>query len=154
MDNRRLRDQIQPLLRDREALLDEMDRSRERALRLREELEVAEDAELEADRLRDRIRDAAAAAGEEDNLREQLEDMNVVLHETYEHLNRANNEITRLQGIIDWLHHDDSDLARSDSCHTSSARSTPRSSSASYSNPSSGTRGETPDSSPSPGRRT
>jgi hypothetical protein len=63
-----------------------------------------------------RFRDAATAAGEENNLREQLEDMNVVLHETYEHLNRANNEITRPQGIIDWLHHDDSDLARSDSC--------------------------------------
>jgi hypothetical protein len=72
----------------------------------------------------------------------------VELHETYAHLNRANNEITRLQAIIDWLLQEGSD--RASSHPTTPSQSTPRSSSASRSASSSNARDQTPDSSPSP----
>jgi len=52
--------------------------------------------------------------------------MNVELHETYAHLDRANNEIARLQTMIDWVHQEDPDFARPDFCPSSSAGSTPK----------------------------
>jgi hypothetical protein len=72
----------------------------------------------------------------------------VELHEAYAHLNRAKNEITRLQSILDWLNQDGSDRATSHP--TTPSQSTPRRSSASRSASSPGFRDRTPDSSPNP----
>jgi predicted nucleic acid-binding Zn-ribbon protein len=156
--NCNFRQQAQRLREDRQAAFGEIDRLRTQVPHLQEQLQGTEDAEAEAEYLRDQIQDAAAAAHENALLREQLEDMNVELHETYAHLDRANNEVirlhdefTQLQTASDWLYQDDPDIARPDSRSGSSAGSTPRSSSASRSTPSSG-RDETPDSSPSPPR--
>lgn len=126
-----LRNQIQGLWTENHQLRGDNNRLHDDIYNLRKQLRHAAGTEDEANRLREQVRDAADATGENNDLHEQLEDLDVELRDTYAHLNRANNEITRLQAIIDWLLQEGSD--RASSHPTTPSQSTPRSSSASRS---------------------
>lgn len=148
IENCNLRNQIQGLWTENHQLRGDNNRLHDDIHNLRKQLRRAADTEDEAGRLREQVRDAADAAGEDNDLHEQLEDLDVELHDTYAHLNRANNEITRLQAIIDWLLQEGSD--RASSHPTTPSQSTPRSSSASRSASSPNARDQTLGSSTSP----
>jgi len=148
IENGNLRNQIQGLWTENQQLRGDNNRLHDDIHNRREQLRRAAGTEDEADRLREQLRNAADAADADNDLLEQLENLEVELHETYAHLNRANNEITRLQAIIDWLLQEGSD--RASSHPTTPSQSTPRSSSASRSASSPNARDQNPDSSPSP----
>lgn len=147
-ENGNLRNQIQGLWTENHQLRGDNNRLHDDIHNLRKQLRRAAGTEDEANRLREQVRDAADATGENNDLHEQLEDLDVELRDTYAHLNRANNEITRLQAIIDWLLQEGSD--RASSHPTTPSRSTPRCSSASRSASSPHARDRTPDSAPIP----